>query len=513
MARLRRAARAAADNAACLAASLPPVLLARVWALLPLHTRFACACVCRAWRDAAASSDAWLSLHLRGVPHSLATNALLIAAATRAAGEMHTLDLEDCPWLLRSLFDEASLAPFVALHGASLRDLCAPRCLAAEDVALLLRNAPRLCTLRADVDCTYAEARAMLRGEEPYNGGSLRLRRLCVDMGGAAPADLLAGLEACPFPPAGLNVFNTPLDAPGALDSLLDTARTLRLRTLGLEHSRLPAAEEACEALGRLLCSRECAVTRLELSSLRGLLHTPEDATRLGDALLCARTLTALELRNMKLWRRREVGAVLLDRMAPHPTLRTLLIADEVTAQAAPYVGDALGVLIADAACGLRTLDVCGCALNRGGLRPLLEALPRAQRLRALVLDPPHDGGLEDGDLADDEAFREHVLLPAVVANASLWRLRVPPPTRGHRGAVRKATQLVKERRLAAGIECLADAGVEFGPFSDDDEMSANGTDSDSAAALTDDSDGDLEPEELPPVITTARGHFVAFDF
>jgi hypothetical protein len=473
------------------------MLLARVWALVPLHTRFACACVCRAWRDAAASPEAWLTVHLRGVPHALATNALLIAAATRAGGEMQTLDLGGWPWLMRSLFDEASFVPFVAIHGAALRELHAPRSLEPDDVSTLLRNAPRLRALHTDVDCTtYAEARAMLRGEPPYNSSSLRLQHLLLSW--AAPTALMADLEACPFPPTGLSVYDTAFDAPGALELLLGAARATRLRTLGLARSALPANEEACNALGRLFSAPECAVTRLRLIEMPGFLRTPDDATRLADALLGARTLSALELRTLRLWDPEpEVGGVLLDRLAVHLTLRTLILEDEdISHDAARYAGDALGDFIRNDACGLLTLDVSCCRLRRRGLRPLLWALPLARRLRVLVIEQI---GPDDGPRS--EAFYEHVLLPAVRANASLWRLRVPP--RGHRGPLRQAIHLLKERRLAAGIDCLADAGVEFGPFTDDDELSGSDTDSTTFWDLADDSEVDLEPEEIPAVINT----------
>lgn len=503
MARLRRVARATADNAACPAAVLLPALLAHVWALLPLHTRFACACVCRAWRDAAASPEAWLTVHLRGVPRKRVTNALLTAAATRAGGEMHTLDLGGWPWLLRSLFDEASLAPFVAIHGAALRELRPPRCLGADDVSALLRNAPRLRTLHTDVDCTCDEAHAMLRGEPPFDVSApspLRLQHLHVALDGAAPAALITDLEACPFPPTGLSVYDTAFDAPGALVSLLDAVRTMRLRTLGLVECALPANEEVCDALGRLLFSRECVVTRLELASMDSLLSTPEDANRLGVALSCARVLTTLELRMMRVWRSPEVGAAYIGAVALHRTLRTLRIVDSLNNDTGQYAGITLGMLIAYAGCGLRTLDLSGCDLGEHGLRRLLQALPRAQHLRALVVDQLRLLSDSEGDYDDadeyplSEAFYESVLLPAVRANTSLWRLRVNP--REHRGAVGQATRLVKERRLAAGIE-LADEGIDIGAFTDDDEASGSDTDSTTAWDFAEDSELDLEPEDL----------------
>ena len=520
MARLRRAARAVDDNAACPAAVLLPALLARIWALLPLHTRFACACVCRAWRDAAASPEAWLSLHLRGVPHACATNALLIAAATRAAGELQTLDLGGWPWLLRSLFDEARLAPFVAIHGAALRDLRAPRRLGADDVSTLLRNAPRLRALQTDVKCDYDEARAMLRGEEPYNG-ALRLQCLCVGLDGEAPAALLTDLEACPFPPTGLRIREAALDAAGALDSLLDTVRTMRLRTLGLVHCALPVNAEACDALGRLLFCRDCVVTRLELVAMDSLLNTEVDAESLGVALTRTRTLTTLELREMRLWEAEpEVGAFLLGVLTVHPSLRTLILADEIPADEETLIGYTLGQFITDAE-RLLTLDVSGCNLGFDGLRPLLEALPRAQHLRALVLDQVHlyaeSSDEDDSEYADADAeeFYESVLLPAVRSNTSLWRLRAWPGC--HRGAVGQATRLVKERRLAAGIECLADVGVEFGEFTDDDEASESDSEALSAWEAGDDSALELVPEELPPVVADScignHPWMQAFDF
>jgi hypothetical protein len=82
---------------------------------------------------------------------------------------------------------------------------------------------------------------------------------------------------------------------------------------------------------------------------------------------------------------------------------------------------------------------------------------------------------------------------------------------------VGQAVRLVKERRLAAGVDCLADAGVEFGEFTDDDEASESDSEALSAWEAGDDSALELVPEELPPVVADfcIRNHpwMQAFDF
>ena len=442
------------------------------------------------------------------MPRERATDALLVAAASRAAGGLQTLDLEGRPWLLRSLFAERSLVTFAATHGgAALRELRAPRSLNDKEVAKLLRAAPRLRTLRTDVTCTSADAvRGMLRREPPY-APALQLGTL--ELHGRLDATaLLADVAACPSPPTGLSLVHAPLRAPGALDALVSTTAAVGLRALSLMDTKLPPAHDAVPALSRLLSAHECALTHLALQHLH-LVRTPDDAELLSDALRGAGTLRTLELMHMRLWRFPDMGAALLGDLAAHPALRTLRILDDKPArEACADAGAALGALLSADTSTLLSLDVTGCKLREAGLAPLLAALPRATRLRALVLN--------DGVRHMSSEFEARTLLPAVSANASLWRLRVRNRVYG---AAREAVLLARARRVAAGVSNLANAGVDVDHFSTDDEDSE-------ADSEEDDSDDDCsdidacEDEEAAPVVVIKRlgdsptaFEIVAFDF
>ncbi len=90
-------------------AALPHALLLALFALLPVDQRLRCAEVCRGWRALLSDVSLWLRLDLSpagGVARDAATNALLRAAAARAAGGLRALDVDDC----RSITHEAVCA-------------------------------------------------------------------------------------------------------------------------------------------------------------------------------------------------------------------------------------------------------------------------------------------------------------------------------------------------------------------------------------------------------------------
>jgi hypothetical protein len=78
-------------------AALPHALALAVCALLPVDQRLRCAEVCRGWRALLSDVGLWLRLDLSpagGVAR--ASDALLRAAAARAAGGLQALDLTGC---------------------------------------------------------------------------------------------------------------------------------------------------------------------------------------------------------------------------------------------------------------------------------------------------------------------------------------------------------------------------------------------------------------------------------
>jgi hypothetical protein len=141
-----------------------------------------------------------------------------------------------------------------AANAATLRELrvdapagmVGTRCAHLDEV---LRAAPNLQLLQADV-YEHARGAAALRSQPPF--GALRVRRLDIDGdgagGGASAADMVA-LAAGVAAQASVTVVRmhvAPLDAPGALDALVDAALTprqllsLQLSTCGLSPASAP---------------------------------------------------------------------------------------------------------------------------------------------------------------------------------------------------------------------------------------------------------------------------------
>ncbi len=283
----------------------------------------------------------------------------------------------------------------------------------------------------------------MLRSEPPF--GALRLERLSVRGEEFAAEDammaLAADLAACTFV-RELLVSGARLDTPAALDALVDAALARRLHTLRLSECELPAA--SAPALARLLGGG--ALARLEIKGRLTLLHDAPAAAVLANALRACRTLTALTLRNVGLWRDPVVATALLGALTGHASLRTLVLSHNWIKQADQAVaGAALGALVAANAAALQEVDLYSCGLGDAGLRPLFDALPANTHLRTLDCV---------ANILTD-AFACEQLLPAVRVNGSLTKLHASSSAWAHRPqtaadfALAEAEALVRRRAAA----------------------------------------------------------------
>jgi hypothetical protein len=146
-----------------------------------------------------------------------------------------------------------------------------------------------------------------------------------------------------------------------------------------------------------------------------------------GGALRRSRSLAALTLLSVGLWRNVTATVALLNCLAGHASLQKLELVSHYVVAAHPHataaVGAALAALLAANAPALRELRVDCLCMREEGLGPLLDALPHNTHLTRLACSSrrfpaPH--------AADDEFMRAHVL-PAVRGNGSLLSLKLHP--------------------------------------------------------------------------------------
>jgi hypothetical protein len=298
----------------------------------------------------------------------------------------------------------------------------------------LLRAAPQLRTLEADVRCVNAaEAHRVLCNEPPF--GPLHVRLLRIDAAAAAADTVLALATdlAAHASLASLWLHIAPLDAPAALDALVDAALACRLPSVTLDYCGLSPA--SAPALTRLLGGDTLTELHIHGGS-RQLLDAPA-ATLLANALGANTSLTALSLSGIQLWRDAAIAAELMGALTAHPRLRLLDLSwNDSTAggMQAAEAGAALAALLRANVPALQTLDI-GCrTLRDEGMGPVVEALRHNTHLTKLNC---RVNGLS-------EAFARNTLLPAVRANASLREL-VASEHDGH-FAAREAEALVAAR-------------------------------------------------------------------
>ena len=424
--------------------ALPPGLVAqRILALLPADARARAATVCRGWRGMLADVRLWTRLDLSdesGVM-SRVDATVLLGAAGRAGGSLQMLDVRRAG----VSFDHAAVLQVVQTNAGTLRELrvgAYSTTVLDDTLTPLLRAAPELRVLSADIYCHVDQAPALLRNEPPY--APLRLHSLHVTPPGhhndnAGHVALLLALAAALPAHASLRSLSmvyTNLESSAACDALVDALLAARLRSLELSSCHTSCA--TVTALARLL--RDGTLTELRLGAGEGLLDEAHSVADFAAALHANTTLTTLALTNLDLWKRvHHPGSVLLAALTGHPSLQTLILSHDykVVGPAKAAVGDALGALVSANACALTELDLPACSLGDAALGPLCDALPRNTHLR--ILD------VSANDFS--AAFAAGRLLPAVRVNTSLRKLR--DASERKQPAIVEAMQLLSLRTAA----------------------------------------------------------------
>jgi hypothetical protein len=397
-------------------AALPHALALAVFSRLTVEQRLRCLEVCRGWRATLADHAAWLQLDLTRADGGECSEALLRAATSRAGGQLRSLRLA-CGDALQD-----SLCAVAAGNSATLQELriSAPggytQRRRVRDLEALLRAAPLLRTLEADVQCgDVTDAHRVLHNEPPF--GPLRVRQLFVWVRAAA-ADAVLALAADMAAHAWLasvRLYGAPLDAPAALDAVVDAALARSLSSIKLDTCHL--LPTSAPALARLLGGN--TLTELYIDNgVRQLLDAPA-ATLLANALRANSSLTALTLSEIELWRDAAAAAELMGALTAHPRLRLLDLSwnepddtDDGGMQAAE-AGAALAALLLANAPTLQTLKIGFCGLDDAGMGPVVEALRHNTHLTKL----------DCNNNSVSEAFARNTLLPAVRANTSLREL------------------------------------------------------------------------------------------
>jgi hypothetical protein len=432
----RRSARVAAvaERESSALSPLPASLSLAVFALLPVDARLRCREVCRGWRAVLLERSLWLRLDLSAASGGLARpakDALLRAAAARAGGQLQSIDVTECPGITH----EALLAVLTANAGA-LRELRVWRgdfsFLGLADAETLLRAAPQLRLLDADMDCEIvADAQRLLRNEGAF--APLRLRKLRVTFDVRTEAAVLSLAEDLAAHSGLVDLFliYAALDMPVALDAIVAVTLAKRFSALSFGYCRF--SPDVAPALARLLGGS--ALRSFRISNGNVLLLDAAAAEVLGDALRANHTLNQLMLQGNALWRDPAAAATLLGALTAHRSLRLVNFSNNPICAAQEAAGAALGALVAADAPALLFLDLTGCGLQEAALGPLVDALPANTHLRTLRLD----------EIAASAAFLRDRLLPAVRANTSLTRLEIMVTGEG-KSAAREAQKIVNSR-------------------------------------------------------------------
>jgi hypothetical protein len=361
------------------------------------------------------------------------TKRLLRAAAARAGGQLHTLNVADCPGITQK-----ALLAVVTANAGALRELRAWRerhsFLGLADAESLLRAAPQLRVFDADMGCNSVEnAQRMLRNEGAF--APLRLRNLEVffdtfDTETEASVLSLAEDLAAHSSLVSLFLAGAPLDTPAALDAVVAAVLANCFSALTLFFCRLCPA--SAPALARMLGGG--ALQSLRIVNFNVPLLDAAAAAVLGDALRANCTLDFLLLPNTALWRDPAAAVTLLRSVTAHRSLRSVSLNDNPIGDAQDAAGAALGALVA--ANGLLTLDLRDCGLQEAALGPLVDALPANTYMRMLLL----------GEVTASAVFLRDRLLPAVRANTSLTLLGITVTTGEGERAAREAQQIVNSR-------------------------------------------------------------------
>ena len=345
---------AAADlTLPCYFAALPLPVALSIFALLPADARARASAVCSSWcwqlTAGPSSWQLWMELDLSetsGVMCAL-SDAVLEGAAALARGRLRTLKLRNFDVLYEDhlVSDEALLR--VVSANTRLEELTFVRgddeFTRVEQVQALLNVAPALQRLSTNVQTkSIAVARALLRREPPYAAVDLRylfLGDYVEELPHWLTSDdviaFAADVAACESLQE-MNLSNAILEAPAALEALVDAVLTRGLRSLHLRYCRFTPAT-ALPQLARLLTDGRTELTDLFVSNSETLFRTPENQPyaltnvgTLGDALAQASKLTGLELTN--------VGLTQRECMLTELLLRRAVAARPASSPSGPYV-------------------------------------------------------------------------------------------------------------------------------------------------------------------------------
>jgi hypothetical protein len=415
---------------------LPLSIVFAIFALLPVDARLRCREVCCGWRAVLRERSLWLRLDLSKASGGLArpaTDALLLAAAEPAGGQLRSLDVCEC----EAGVTHACLLAVVTANAGALRELRTwrggLRFVGFYDAQAMLGAAPQLRVLDADVTCeSVAEAHRLLRNEGAF--APLRLHKLKVVFDTAeteASALSLAEGLAAHSSLVDLYLLEAPLHTPAALDAIVAVALANRFSVLALSRCRLSPA--SAPALARLLGGDTLRCMRIWNDDAP--LLDAAAAQVLGDALHANSTLHELLLLNSALWRNLAAAVTLLGAATGHRSLREVSLFSNPIGDAQDAAGAALGALVAADAPTLLLLDTNECGLQEAALGPLVDALPANTHLHTLLL----------GEVTATAAFLRERLLPAVRANTSLKRLAITVEGEGESDA-REAQEIVNSR-------------------------------------------------------------------
>ena len=444
---------------------LPPPLVLRIFALLPLDARLRCREVSRAWRDTLAEERSlWATLDLRDVAAGAPAFELLRAAARLAGGAVTCIHLRGVRLLDHELID------LVRSCAASLREVRAPRrgaglhngdALHPFTVEALLRAAPALRALHADLHFRPPrEDNGCLRGAPPC--GPLRVRRLSVVARGEPP-DVLATLAADCAAHEGLRELSLAAadfeTADATWDAFVDVAHARRLVRLCLHHC--PLGAHTAPALVRLLGAGSEALQVLVLTSDGEPALDAAGGAAVGDALHANSTLTSLTLCGSGVVGNARACEALLRGARGHVSLRILRLCTSDAAYLdvrppaadAAILGNALGALLAANAPALTRLDVSDCRLGDAALTALFDGLRANTHLQHL-------------DVSGNDASRaatRNALLRAVRACGSRRTLCA---ARGDASPVEAhAEGLVMQRIVGGSLERATDMARSLNGF------------------------------------------------
>ena len=446
----------AASDVALDVTRLPRPLVRDIFELLPLDTRLRCVEVCREWRRLFSQADLWsrvdfdgLSSEQHGEP---ITVELLWTASARAQGQLAMLDLRLC------CADPLAVMAVAGANGGALRNLELEwgSCSDPEELRTLLRAAPRLAVLHADVGhfggasslVPIADALPMLRREPPWK--PLRARNVSVQLveGDAADATReLASALRCNGNIGHLNVVSFDVTVePDALCELCDAAvavgaRCVQLRGCGLRSGAAP---------GLVTLLRARCLENLVLANEPELLDR-ESAKPVVCALNDNDTIECISLEHVGLWRDPMLGMMLCSALMEHRSLKHVNLSGNATEIDNVPMGVVLGSVYAQLveanAPSLEYLNVSGCGLTVTAAQPIVDALHLNTHLQELNL------GLSTPimmhQLAELNEFEENELLPAVVANTALRWLDYTKMTTD----VRTQIEAILEARRNADLE------------------------------------------------------------